>query len=200
MGFDERRVLPSLRLLPYDQLVLVAGRDTVRSAGFRRIRALEPDLEAIRVNPFDLAGCLDAMRQAIRAAASRGPVRISATGGTKILTMAGIFAAFEEGVEAWYCDPEPIRFPILRGVRLIEGFATAEQMLIRLLRRRHRVDRLVSAVMARGIPRRSVLGAVRSLEKKGLITAELDAGRAFVSPTPRFELLRAHLQVPPRKA
>src|SRR5207245_9355061 len=107
MGFDERHVLPSLRLLPYDRLVLVAGRDTVRSAGFRRLRALEPTLRIVRVDPFDLMGSLESIRGTIRSAAANGSVRISARGGTKILTHAAILAALPEGLAAWYCDHEP---------------------------------------------------------------------------------------------
>src|SRR5256885_4813019 len=49
IGFDERHILPSLRLLPYDRLVLVGGRNSFRSAGFRRLHALEPNLEVVRV-------------------------------------------------------------------------------------------------------------------------------------------------------
>src|SRR5439155_1464536 len=54
MGFDERHVLPSLRLMPYDRLVVVAGPETFRSAAFRRLKGLEPGLRTIRVDPFDL--------------------------------------------------------------------------------------------------------------------------------------------------
>ena len=113
MGYDERHVLPSLRLLPYDRLVLVAGRETFRSAGFRRLKDLEPGLRTVRVDPFDLTDALEAIRGTIRRAIGDGSVRISASGGTKILTNAAILAAFQEGVEAWYCDPDPVRLPVL---------------------------------------------------------------------------------------
>src|SRR3989442_12011691 len=116
MGFDERHVLPSLRLLPYDRLVLVAGRDTVRSAGFRRLRALEPTLRIVRVHPFDLMGSLESILGTIRSAAADGSVRISASGGTEILTNASILAALLEGLDAWHCHPDPVRFPALPGV------------------------------------------------------------------------------------
>src|SRR3989442_14929298 len=123
MGFDERHVLPSLRLLPYDRLVLVAGGETIRSAGFRQIRALEPALRSVRVDPFDLMSALESIRGMIRLAATDGSVRISASGGTKILTNAAILAAFQEGVEAWYCDPYPVRLPVLQGVVPDSAFA-----------------------------------------------------------------------------
>src|SRR3989442_1411681 len=93
MGFDERHVLPALRLMPYDRLVVVAGRDTFRSPGFRRLRALEPDLRAVGVKPFDLAASLASIRDTIGRASRDGPVRISASGGPKTLTNAAILAA-----------------------------------------------------------------------------------------------------------
>src|SRR5438132_3828603 len=100
IGFDERHVLPSLRLLPYDRLVLVGGRNSFRSLGFRRLRALEPTLEAVRVDAFDLGDCLDSIQARLREARDIGPVRISATGGPQILTTAALLAAFQQVVAA----------------------------------------------------------------------------------------------------
>src|SRR5437870_12542368 len=101
IGFDERHVLPSLRLLPYDRLVLVGGRDSFRSAGFRRLRALEPDLEAVREDAFDLGGCLESIETGMRGARATAAVRFSADGGTKILTSTALSALFNEVAEAW---------------------------------------------------------------------------------------------------
>src|SRR5256886_14684549 len=101
MGFDELHVVPSLRLMPYDRLVLVAGRETFRSAGFRRLRVLEPGLRIVRVDPFDLTDALESIRATIRRATGGGPVRISASGGTQILTSAAIPAAAQGRNEAW---------------------------------------------------------------------------------------------------
>src|SRR6059036_4283140 len=144
MGFDERHVLPSLRLMPYDRLVVVAGPETFRSAAFRRLKGLEPGLRTIRVDPFDLTDALESIRGTIRRATGEGPVRISASGGTKILTNAAILAAFQEGIEAWYCDPDPVRLPVLRGMRLEEAFSPAERVVADLVRRPVPYDRLVT--------------------------------------------------------
>ena len=199
MGFDERHVLASLRLLPYDRLVLVAGRDTVRSAGFRRLRALEPTLRIVRVDPFDLMGSLESIRGTIRSAAADGSVRISASGGTKILTNAAILAAFQEGVEAWYCDPDPVRLPVLQGVSLDAAFSSAERAIARVLHGPITHDRLVSAVASQGFARRTVLGALQSLAGKGLVELGRDAGPVWVRPSPRFALFRDHLRQVPKK-
>src|SRR5881409_2250110 len=200
MGFDERHVLPSLRLLPYDRVVLVAGRETVRSAGVRRLRALEPALRVVRVDPFNLMGALESIRGTIRAAATDGSVRISASGGTKILTNAAILAAFQEGVEAWYCDPDPVRLPVLRGVSLAAAFSPAEGAIALVLHGPIRYDRLVAAVAARSFARRTVLGAIRSLAAKGLVELDRDGGMVLVRPSPRFALFRDQLRAVPKKA
>ena len=200
MGFDERHVLPSLRLMPYDRLILVAGRDTFRSAGFRRLKALEPELRTVRVDPFDLTDALESIREAVRRAAAEGPVRISASGGTKILTNAAILAAFQEGVETWYCDPEPVRLPVLCGVRIGAAFSAAERAIARALHSPIRHDRLVAVIRDQGFARRTVLGAVRSLAAKGLIELEREAGGVLVRPSPRFALFRDHLREAPKKA
>ena len=200
MGFDERHVLPSLRLMPYDRLILVAGRETFRSAGFRRLKALEPELRAVRVDPFDLTDALESIREAVRRAAAEGPVRISASGGTKILTNAAILAAFQEGVETWYCDPEPVRLPVLCGVRIGAAFSAAERAIARALHSPIRHDRLVAVIRDQGFARRTVLGAVRSLAAKGLIELEREAGGVLVRPSPRFALFRDHLREAPKKA
>src|SRR2546426_11264340 len=123
MGFDERHVRPALRLMPYDRLIVVASRDTFRSPGFQRLKTLEPDLCAVGVKPFDLGASLASIRETIGRASRDGPVRISASGGPKTLTNAAILAAFQEGIEAWYCDPDPVRLPVLRGIRLEEAFS-----------------------------------------------------------------------------
>lgn len=200
MGFDERHVLPALRLMPYDRLIVVAGRDTFESGGFRRLKALEPSLSAVRVEPFKLIESLEAIRRTILEARRGGPVRISVTGGTKILAGAAILAAFQEGIEAWYCDPEPIRLPILRGLRISDAFLPSERLAVRLIRGPTALERLVRTMSSRGVSRRTALGSIRSLASKGLLQLEAQSGRTVVHPSPRFALLRKHLQEDSGKA
>jgi len=161
---------------------------------------LEPDLEALRVDAFDLGDCLESIEESIRRARAIGPVRISASGGTKILTMAALLAAFHEGVEAWYCDPDPVRLPVLRGVGLAKAFLPAEQAIMQLLRGRTSLDRFLALVIGQGFARRTVLGAVRSLAAKGLVDQVIESGHTFLRPTPRFGLLRDHFREEPGKA
>src|SRR5436309_15806695 len=93
IGFDDKHVLPSLRQLPYDRLLLVGGRDSFRLPAFRRLRALEPRLQNVRVNPFDFGNCLGSIEKVVEREQEKGSVRISATGVTMVLTTAAIRAA-----------------------------------------------------------------------------------------------------------
>src|SRR5436190_18865112 len=109
IGFDDKHVLPSLRQLPYDRLLLVGGRDSFRSPAFRRLRSFEPSLQGVRVNPFDFGNCLRAIENVVEREREKGPVRISATGGPKILATAAIVGALDEGVECWVWDRYAVR-------------------------------------------------------------------------------------------
>ena len=200
IGFDDKHVLPSLRQLPYDRLLLVGGRDSFRSPAFRRLRSFEPSLQGVRVNPFDFGNCLRAIENVVEREREKGPVRISATGGTKILTTAAILAAFHEGVEAWYCDPDPIRLPVLRGVRIAADFSPAETFIAQRLRRSIPTTNLIPRMMSAGFARRTILTAVRSLATKGLLESEIESGHAVLRPTARLGLLRPHVRAGPGKA
>lgn len=192
-GFDERRVLPALRLFAYDGLVLLAGRESLRSQGFRRLRSLEPGLEAVPVDPFDLRACLDAASGTIRAHARLGHVvRVSVSGGTKILAAAAVLASFQEGVEAWYCDPEPVRLPVLRGVRIVDGLSDVARDVADFLRAPTPMDRLVARVAHCGFDGRATRAAVRELVGQGLAEQRLDGGKAIVRPTRTLTAYRRH--------
>ncbi len=179
MGFDERHVLPALRLMPYDRLVVV---------------------RSVVVRPFDLLDSLGTVRRTIVDSAREGPVRLSVSGGTKILANAAILAAFLEGIETWYCETTPIRLPVLAGVRLGEPFPASERAIMQLVRRPVAVERLVARALAGGMSRRTALTAIRSLASKGLLTLDVRAGRSFARPSDRAALFRSHLAAAPGKA
>jgi hypothetical protein len=193
-GYDERHVLPALRLLPYDGLVLVAGRGSLRTAGYARIKALEPDLETVIVDPFDLSGCLLAVASVVRDAVRRGRVvRVSVSGGTKILGAAALLAAFQEGVEAWSCDPEPVRLPVLRGVRFVDALPPGAREVGEALRGPTARDRLFASIVDRGVSPREARAALAALIARGLAEERLDEGRPVVVPTAALDALRPHL-------
>ena len=200
MGFDERHVLPALRLMPYDRLAVVGGSETFGSPGFHRLRALEPLTRAVVVPSFNLNASIAAIRRVIRLSRQDGLVRISVSGGTKIVASAAILAAFQEGVEAWYCDPDPVRLPVLHGLRIVDAFSPPERALALSVRAPVALERLVTRMALEGLPRRSVIAAIRSLAAKGLVILEARDGRSVVRPSERLPLFAAHLREPSGKA
>ncbi|MGQ0797075.1 MAG: hypothetical protein ACT4OI_04315 [Methanobacteriota archaeon] len=196
-GFDERRVLPALRLLSYDELVLITGRPSLRTDGFARLRTLEPSLRTVVVDPFDLVDCLATTAATLRDLARAGrTVRLSVTGGTKILAAAALLAAFQEGVEAWFCDPEPVRLPILRGVRVADAVSASARVLAQALRGPVSAERLVSGAAGHGTTARETEAALGELVAFGLAEAALERGKAVVRPTAALEAFRPHLHPP----
>jgi hypothetical protein len=196
-GFDERRVLPSLRLLAYDRLVLLAGRDSLKAPGFERLRSLEPDVRTVTVDPFDLHACLDAAASILREAERLGhSIRVSVSGGTKILAAAALLAAFHAGVEAWYCDPDPVRLPVLRGVRIVDGLSAPARDVADFLRGATTLDRLVARVSHCGLDGRTTRAAVRELVAHGLAEQRLDGGKPVVRPTRTLAAYRRHFPRP----
>jgi hypothetical protein len=200
MDTDERQILPAMRLLPYDRLVLVGGRDAFASAGFRRLAAIEPSAEKVPVDPMDFLACLDAILRAIRRAGREGSVRLSVGGGSKLLSSAAILAAFHEGIEAWYCDPEPIRLPVLQGLRIVEAFTPEEALLGRLVLRPTGFERLVRSAVRRGLSRHVASNGLRSLVRKGLLDVEVIDGTPTLRPTATLAVLRPHLRALAGKA
>ena len=200
MGFDERHVWPAMRLLPHDRLIVVGARDTFRSRAFRRLRAAQPDVLGLRVDPFDLRECMDAIVRCARTAREEGPVRIGAGGGTNLLTLAAVLAAFHEGIEAWFCDGPPVRLPVLQGARLADAFPAAERAILVLLRKATSSEALVAGLADLGFARRTILAAIRSLERKDLLRSSVRNGRPSVRPGPGLPLIRATLGDGPEKA
>lgn len=196
-GFDERRVLPALRLLPYDRLVLLGGRTSFRAPGFRRLKSLEPSLQALTVDPFDFGSCLAAACRAFHDARP-GDVRASVSGGTKILADATLLAAFQEGVEAWYFDPEPVRLPVLRGVRIHDVLGPADRTVAAILTGPMTAEAVLAAADRRGVSRAQGRRALRLLRTEGFLEARLEDGRPILRPSPLLEAYRVHLREPPK--
>src|SRR5205823_4733843 len=130
VGFDERHVLPALRLLPYDRLVAVGGRDAFRAPAFRRLLSIEPDLQ---------------------------------------------------------------RFPA-------DAFPAAEAAIIVHLRKAMSLESLLAALTELGFARRTVMAAILSLGRKGLVQSSKRTGRDVVRPSPELASIRSHFAGRPGKA
>jgi len=189
-GFDERKVFRAMRMFPYDRLCLIGGPDSFRSAGFRRLRELEAQaggaVDTTAVDPHDFTACFrGALSVLAQHPRSHFGVRVSVAGGTKVLADAATLAAFHEGVECWHVDGDvAVRLPILRGFRFVDALTPAERIVLALVTRRRPSQDLLRSAESEGIPASEARGALASLIRKGLVGADLDHGRAMVSPIP----------------
>ncbi|HKZ23724.1 MAG TPA: DUF6293 family protein [Thermoplasmata archaeon] len=191
-GYDEGKVLRALRWLSYDRLVLLAGSDSLRKPGFRKLRDAERaaggEVEVVRVDPFDFRSCFEGACGAIeRNRRAENEVRVNVSGGTKVLADAALLAAYQEGVEVWHCEDKPLRLPVLRGVRFVDSFSEAERAALRSLGGPTPVGKLVEQLRAEGMREASVNRALVSLRQRGLVRMTIQRGSAVVSIEPRSE-------------
>src|SRR2546422_99248 len=111
MGFDERHVLPSLRLLPYDRLVLVAGRDTVRLPVLQGVSLDAAFSSAERAIARVLHGPITHDRL-VSAVASQGFARRTVLGALQSLAGKGLVELGRDAGPVWV-RPSP-RFALFR--------------------------------------------------------------------------------------
>ncbi len=189
-GFDEAKVLHALRWLPYDRLVLLAGGKSLAAPGLRRLREAERagggSVELVRVDPFDFESCFRGAVGAIERHRRAGDeIRVNISGGTKVLADAALLAAFQAGVEAWHCEEEPLRLPVLRGVRFADLMTPVRRAVLRATARPAASTAVVERLRARGFSEGAVQSAIAWLRDQGIVRMELVGGAAVVSRDPK---------------
>ncbi len=188
-GFDETKVLRAMRGLSYDRLVVLLGEDALEGPGYAHIARLESlagrVATPVTVDVFDFSACFRAVAAQIQDVQSAlGRPILNVSGGTKVLADAAILAAFHHGVEAYHCEDDLVRLPVLVGVDVGERFTPTQRAVLRTLRRGDTVRDL--AARSPGINPQSVRRAVNALLRMGLLDQWLDAGRL------RLDVARAH--------
>ena len=191
-GFDPEKVLRALRWLGYDRLAVIAGGKSLREPGLRKLEAAERasggTLEVLTVDPFDFRSCFEGAVRAIRRHRKSGrEVRMNVSGGTKVVADAALLAAFQEGVEAWYCEDEPLKLPVLKGVSFADGLTAAQRDVLAIVERPRAVAQIVSRLRDQGHAERAAQVAINGLRDQGLVTITLRDGAAIVSVDPRAE-------------
>jgi len=199
-GFDESKVFGALRWLPYDRLVLVAGPESLRKPGFRRLRDAERaaggEVEVVRVDPFDFLSCFEGTCAAIeRHRKAENEVRVNISGGTKVLADAALLASYHEGVPAWHCEAEPLRLPGLHGARFMDSLSPAEYAALKAVQGLTRVADIVELLRAQGHGSASANRAIVSLRERRLLKVVLQRGTAVASIDPESEWFLRGLRV-----
>lgn len=129
-GADRDAVDAARRAVRYDVLVLLTSdagdlhalRENEELAGVR--------VEVRPVDEHDLAACLAAACAAIDAHA-RDEVRLHVAGGPNLLSDALLLAAFQKGVDAFYCHARGTTWlPVAAKVRLEDRFSEHERAVL----------------------------------------------------------------------
>lgn len=184
-GADRDAVNAARRTVPYGRLVLLSARpddeELARLTEMEALANVQVDVRA--VDSADLMACLAAGRAVVEEHA-RDEVRVHVAGGPNVLTSALMLAAFQKGVEAFFCHPRGVsRLPVARSVDLAERFTDVERAVLVALP--HAADARVADVAAGAHAPQTVKAALLRLRRAGLVrsggdvVALTDAGRYY---------------------
>ncbi len=110
-GFDEGKIIATMRMLAYDKLVVITGQDSLQKKGYNRLLEIESSapnsMETIVVDVFDFMDCFWKVDETIAKYDLPGnEVILNISGGTKVLSDAALLAGFQNGIK---------NFPLRRG-------------------------------------------------------------------------------------
>lgn len=188
-GHDRDVVDASRRAVRYDVLVLL----TTRPGDLADLRANE-ELAGVRVevrevDGHDMTACLAAACAAIDAHA-RDEVRVHVAGGPNLVANALLLAAFQKGVDAFYCHAregeawKTTSLPVAAKVALVDRFTATERAVLLALPATGETPLAALDVL----PLPTVKDVLLRLRSRGLVTA--DHLRAALTPTGAY--YRAH--------
>lgn len=182
---DATKVLRAMRMLSYDQILLVGEAGLDSTEDFSTIERLESlaggraMFEAVDASS-DFLEMVDCVCEILRNRMNHD-LALNLTGGTKLLGDAALFAAFRMGIPAYYVGNDVVRLPVLHGASA-EAFLTPLQIeIITRISDESTIDGLLESAGVRN--RQAVERIVRELRKKGLATMSLMSGVVHVGLT-----------------
>jgi hypothetical protein len=187
--------MSALRVLAYDRLVLVVGEGVEDDRSYRLILQMESfsrdPVTSVTVNPFDFRECFTTMNGLI-ASYNRPPHRVvvSIAGGTKLLTNAALLAAFQNGVEVYHVEDEPLKLPVILGLTVRDRFTETEIEVVRALREGESLEDLRRRLLALGHDDASLRKCFQRLQQAGVVRLDLQDGKVVVQWPQEAHLLR----------
>jgi hypothetical protein len=185
-GFDDKKIQSAMRMLAYDKLVLVTGKDSVKKDSYRRLQEIESGdpggMETVVADVFDFMDCLKKVEEAIDKYSGKGvEVIVNFSGGTKVLSDAALLASFQKGVKAYLCDDELIELPSIKGMSI--GKRLTEMQIKVILRIDGKMERkeFEQMLVEEGNALSSVQKAIRELKKMELLDVTLEDGNIYLS-------------------
>lgn len=122
-GGDVSQIMPGLRALPHDHLLLVTERTLEKSEAIQvLLDRLGIRYEVLVVNPADLTGAAMKIEDSMHKHKAQGwATRMDITGGRKLLSDAALLAALSTGSEVCCFESGQRRFPLLVARRVKEA-------------------------------------------------------------------------------
>lgn len=122
-GNEIGEIVPGIRSLPHDHLVLVTDSFLDQKADVLSfLDRLGIRHEVLHVDPFDITGSALLIERKVRERKEKGwRIRVDITGGRKLLSDATMLAALSIGAEVCCFEAEARRFPLLSGMGVREA-------------------------------------------------------------------------------
>jgi hypothetical protein len=135
-GGPLEEVVPGLRSLPHDQVVIVVHEGETGNQGYRDLLSLLDRLKVhhmvLQVCPMDLIGSAMAIEECIRNHDGKEwQVRVDITGGRKLLSDAAVLAAVATGSKVCCYQVEARHLQLLPGMGVREKLPKAVAMKLR---------------------------------------------------------------------
>ncbi|MFQ5883656.1 MAG: DUF6293 family protein [Thermoplasmata archaeon] len=177
-GFDEGKIIATMRMLAYDKLVVITGQDSLQKKGYNRLLEIESgapnSMETIVVDVFDFMDCFRKVDETIAKYDLPGnEVILNISGGTKVLSDAALLAGFQNGIRTFHCEEDLIELPVIIGFSVTERFTPMQRRLLREMSSPVEVKKLEAKLSKKGYPLSSVQRAVRELKKLDILGVDL---------------------------
>ncbi len=175
-----------MRMLAYDRLILVTGKDSLVKESYRRLQEIETggpnEMETVVVDVFDFMDCLKGVERAIDRFDRVGTeVIVNFSGGTKVLSDAALLASFQKGVSSCHCEEELIQMPVVKDLAVEERFTEMQRKVLVRVNGKVENKELEQALVDDGNPLSSVQKAIRELKNMELLDVTLENKKIFVS-------------------
>lgn len=131
-GEDRAALDAARRAVAHQRLVLLSHKpDSEDLQTLREMEALAGVAVEVRpVDPADLHGCLMEARGVLKREAQH-EVHVHVAGGSNLVASALLLAAFQHGVDAFYCHPRGVsRLPVILDAELAERFNEADRAIM----------------------------------------------------------------------
>lgn len=177
-GFDEGKIIAMMRMLAYDKLVVITGKESLQKKGYKRLLDIEShsphSMETITVDVFDFMDCFRKVDETIvRYNVPPNEVILNISGGTKVLSDAALFAGFQNGIRTFHCEEEPIEMPVILEFKIKERFTPVQREVLKAIDGPVENKRLEARLTRAGFPLSSVRKAVRELKKLNILGVEV---------------------------